>query len=81
MISDTLAFFTPGPLELLIILMAALFFVAIPVALVILLVIYVTKGGKERQKLHQKMAVLSDELKQTQEQLQKLKKGGSQANS
>jgi len=77
MISDTLAFFTPGPLELLIILMVALFFVAIPIALVVLLVIYVSKSSKERQKLHQKMAELTDELKRTQEQLKGQKKDES----
>ena len=62
MISDTLAFMTPGPLEFLIILIM----MAIPVALVVLVVVYVSKGSKEREKLHQKMAELTDELKQTQ---------------
>ena len=73
MISDILAFFTPGPLELLI----TLFFLAIPVALIILVVVYVSKGGKERQKLHQKMTELTDELKRTQEQMQSRKKDES----
>lgn len=77
MISNTLAFFTPGPIELIVVLMIALFFVAIPVALVVLLAIYVSKGGKERQKLHQKMAELADELKRTQEQMQSRKKDES----
>jgi cytochrome c-type biogenesis protein CcmH/NrfF len=70
-----LAFFTPGPLEVMIILMTALFLVAIPVALVVLVFVFVTKGSKEREKLHQKMAELSDELKRTQEQLKEQKKG------
>lgn len=74
MISDTLAFFTPGPLELLIVL-------AVPIGLIVLVVIYVTRGSKERQKLHQKMAELTDELKQTQEQLQKQKKDESSTRS
>jgi len=77
MISDTLGFFTPGPLELLIV----LFFLAVPAALIILVIIYVTKGSRERQKLHQKMAELTDELKQTQEQLQNQKKGESSTKS
>ncbi len=74
MISNTLAFWAPGPLELLIILF---FFVAVPVVLVVLVVIFVKKGSEERQQLHQKMAELTDELKQTQEQLKKEKKGQS----
>lgn len=77
MISDILGFWAPGPFEFLII----LFFLAIPAVLIILVVIYVTKGSKEREKLHQKMAELTDELKQTQEQLKKQKKDESSANS
>ncbi|MHC4086549.1 MAG: hypothetical protein ACYSWZ_06745 [Planctomycetota bacterium] len=73
MISDILGFWSPGPLELLII----LFFLAVPAVLIILVVIYVTRGSKERQKLHQKMAELTDELKQTQEQLKGPKKDES----
>ena len=73
MIGDTLAFFTPGPLELLII----LFVLAIPIALIVLVIVYVSKGSKERQKLHQKMGELADELKRTQEQMQGRKKDES----
>jgi uncharacterized protein YpmS len=74
MICDILAFWAVGPFEFLIIL-------AIPVILIILVVIFVTRGSKEREKLHQKMAELTDELKQTQEQLQKQKKGDSSTKS
>jgi len=77
MISDTLAFFTPGPIELIAVLMVVLFFVAIPAALIVLVVVYVLKGSKERKKLHQKMAELTDELKRTQEQMQSRKKDES----
>ncbi len=70
MISDILGFWTPGPLELLIVL-------AIPAALIILVVGYIKKGSQERQKLHQKMGELSDELKRTQEQMQGRKKDES----
>lgn len=73
MISDTLAFFTPGPLEFLIVLIV----LAIPIALIVLVIVYVTRGSKERKKLHQKMAELTDELKQTQEQLKGPKKDES----
>ena len=81
MTSDILAFWTPGPLEILITLMIALFFVAIPGALVVLLIIYVSKSSKERQKLHKKMDELADELKRTQEQLKGEKKDESSAKS
>ena len=73
MISNTLAFFAPGPLELLIV----LFVLAVPVVLIILVIVFVTKGSKERQKLHQRMADLTNELKQTQEQLKGQKKDKS----
>ena len=58
MISDILGFWTPG-----------LFVLAVPVVLIILVVIYVARGSKGRQKLHQKMPEHTDELNQTQEQL------------
>ena len=74
MISDTLAFWTPGPLEILIILF---FVLAIPAVLIVLVVVYVLKGSKERKKLHQKMAELTEELKRTQEQMQGRKKDES----
>jgi hypothetical protein len=77
MISNILGFWAPGPFELLII----LFFLAVPAVLIILVVIYVTRGSKEREKLHQKMAELTDELKQTQEQLKEKKKGESSTKS
>jgi len=77
MIGDILAFFTPGPLELIIILVLALILFAVPIALIVLVVVYVSKGRKEREKLHQKIDELSDELKRTHEQLKGAKKGDS----
>lgn len=73
MISDILGFWTPGPLELLIVLIV----LAIPIALIVLVIVYVKKGSQERQKLHQKMAELTNELKQTQEKLKGPKKDES----
>ncbi|MHC4546776.1 MAG: hypothetical protein ACYS9C_19850 [Planctomycetota bacterium] len=73
MISDILGFWAPGPFELLIV----LFVSAIPIVLIILVVVYVSRGSKERQKLHQKMGELADELKRTQEQMQGRKKDES----
>ena len=74
MISDTLAFFSLGLPEVLIII---LFVLAVPIALIVLVIVYVSKGSKERQKLHQKMGELADELKRTQEQMQGRKKDES----
>lgn len=65
MTSETLAFFIPGPFELLIILLVA----ALPVILIVVVVVYVSRGSKERQRLRQQMDELSRELKQTQQQL------------
>jgi type II secretory pathway pseudopilin PulG len=73
MTSDILAFWAPGPLELLIVLIIF----GIPVALIVLVVVYVLKGSKQREKLHQQIGDLSDELKRTQEQLQSQKKDES----
>ena len=81
MTSDILAFWTPGPIEVIVILMVALFFVAIPVVLIVLFVIYISKSSKERQKLRLKMDELADELKRTQEQLKGRKKGESPTKS
>jgi len=75
MISDTLGFWTPGPLFM------VLFVLAIPVVLIVLVVIYISRGSKERQKLHIKMDELANELKRTQEQLQRQKKGESPSKS
>jgi len=77
MISDTLGFWAPGLLELFIIFIV----LGIPVVLIALVVIYVSRGSKERQKLHQKMDELANELKRTQEQLQRQKKGESPSKS
>lgn len=73
MISDTLAFFAPGLFESLIVLLVW----ALPAALIVLVIVYVSKGSKERKKLHQKMDELTNELKRTQEQLQSRKKDES----
>ena len=73
MISDTLAFFAPGSFALLIIFI----FWIIPAALVVLIVLFVLKGSKEKEKLRQQMTELTEELKRTQEQLQSQKKDES----
>ena len=77
MTSDTLAFFTPGPLELIVVLMVALVFLAIPVVLIVLAVIYVSRSNKERQKLRLKVEKLTDELEQVRKQV----KGGEEKGS
>jgi uncharacterized membrane protein len=73
MTGDILAFWTPGPLELLFI----LFVFAIPVVLIVLVVVYFATGNKKREKLHQKIDEVSGELKWTEEQLKAEKKSES----
>ena len=64
MINDALAFWTPGPIELIIIFITFI----IPVILVILFIKYLLKSSKERRRLRLEMGKLADELEQVRKQ-------------
>jgi len=77
MATEILAFWTPGLLELLVILIISLIVFGIPVLLIVLLVVFLLKNNKERQNLRLKVEKLTDEL----EQVRKQTKGGEKDKS
>jgi len=64
MINDILAFWMPGPLELLIILI----YLGVPILLIILFVRYLVRSNKERRRLRLEVGKLADELEQVRKQ-------------
>ena len=64
MINDIFAFWVPGPLELLIIFIIF----GIPVLLIVLFMVYVVRGSKERRRLRLELGKLADELEQVRKQ-------------
>jgi len=62
MINDILAFWTPGPLELIIICFISFVIFVIPVALVIFIVVYLVQNNKEKQKLRMEVEKLAEEV-------------------
>lgn len=64
MINNILAFWMPGPIELLIILI----FLGVPILLIILFVRYLVRSNEERRKLRLEMGKLADELEQMRKQ-------------
>ncbi len=70
MINDILAFWTPGPLELLVILIISLIVFGVPVLLIILLVRYGLRNKRENVRLRLEVGKLADELEQVRKQKQ-----------
>jgi uncharacterized membrane-anchored protein YhcB (DUF1043 family) len=64
MIKDILAFWTPGPVELLVILI----FFGIPIVLIVLFIRHLSRISKERQKFRLELDKLADELEQVRKQ-------------
>lgn len=56
-------------------------FLAIPIFLIVLLVRFISKGSKERQKLRIELGKLADELEQVRRQAEGSKKDKSSAKS
>lgn len=77
MIGDILAFWTPGPIELIVILIVALTVFVIPVLLIILVIRYVLRNKRENVRLRLEVGKLADEL----EQVRKQTKGGEKDKS
>ena len=73
MINEILAFWTPGPLELIIVFI----FLGIPVLLIVLLVRYLLRNKRENVKLRLEVGKLADELEQARKQT----KGGEKDES
>ncbi len=81
MIGDILAFFTPGPLEVIIILAVFGLFVMIPAVLIVLLVVFLLKNNKKKQQLRSEVEKLADELEQVRKQVTGGEKDESSAKS
>jgi len=62
MINEILAFWTPGPIELLVIFVVSLIVFVIPVVLIILFVRYLVRSNRERRRLRLELGKLADEL-------------------
>ncbi len=73
MINNILAFWMPGPIELLIIFI----YLGVPILLISLFVRYLVRSNKERRRLRLEVGKLADEL----EQVRKQGKGGQKDNS
>ncbi len=70
MINEILAFWTPGPLELIFIFVLSFVVFVIPAALIILFVIYVIRNNKERQKLRMEVEKLTEEVSKLKQERQ-----------
>jgi len=77
MINNILAFWTPGPIELLIVLI--LF--GIPVLLIILFARFLLRNKRENVRLRLEVGKLADELEQVRKQVEEGKKDKSSAES
>ena len=62
MTNEILAFWAPSPLELIIVAIVFLVVLAIPVALIIFLVIYLGQNNKERRRLRLEVDRLTEEV-------------------
>jgi len=62
-----LAFWTPGPIEILVILIVLLFVFLIPTALIILLVVYLLNNKKKTEKLRSDVERLAEEIHKLKE--------------
>lgn len=81
MVNDILVFWTPGPLELLVILIISLIVFGIPVLLIILLVRYALRNKRENVRLRLEVGKLADELEQMRKQKEADGKDDSSAKS
>ena len=77
MINNILAFFMPGPYELLIILISF----GVPVLLIILFARFLLRNKRENVRLRLEVGKLADELEQVRKQVEEGKKDKSSAES
>ncbi len=68
--NEILAFWAPGPIELIIILVIGLVFFVIPLIVVIVIVTNFISKGRENQRLRLEVDKLADELQQVRKQLE-----------
>ena len=70
MINDILAFWTPGPLELIFIFVLSCVVFVIPAALIVLFIIYLVKNNKERLRLRMEVEKLTEEINKLKQEKQ-----------
>lgn len=69
MFGKCLAFWTPGPLELIVILIIGLVFYVLPILLVIWIIISLVRNKRENQRLRLEVDKLANELQQIRKQM------------
>jgi len=70
MINEILAFWTPGPLELIVIFVLSFVVFVIPAALFVLLIIYLVKNNKEKLRLRMEVEKLTEEITKLKQERQ-----------
>ena len=68
MINEVLAFWTAGPIELIVIVVIFSVVVAIPTALAVLFVIYLVRNNKERLRLRMEVEELTEEINELKQE-------------
>lgn len=77
MVNSISAYWTPGPIEFIVVLIV----LGIPVLLIVLFVRYLSRSNKERQKMRLELSKLADELEQVRKQAEERKKDESATGS
>jgi uncharacterized membrane-anchored protein YhcB (DUF1043 family) len=77
MMNSILAFWTPGPLELLVIVIVCLLTFVLPIIVVVLVVRYVLRSSRENRRLGLEVDKLAKELEQMRKKAQGPDKGNS----
>ena len=70
MINEILAFWAPGPLELIFIFVLSLVVFVIPAALIVLFIIYLVKNNKEKLRLRMDVEKLTEEVSKLKQERQ-----------
>jgi len=70
MINEILAFWTPRPIELIVILVIFSVVFVIPTTLVVLFIIYLVKNNKERLRLRVEVEKLTEEINKLKQEKQ-----------
>jgi hypothetical protein len=69
MLGKCLALWTPGPLELIVVLIIGLVFYVLPILLVIWIIRSLVRNKRENQRLRLEVGKLADELQQIRKQM------------
>ena len=70
MVNNIWAYWTPGPLECILILVTSLIFFVIPITIVVLIIRSLVRNKRENQRLRLEVGKLADELERLRKQNQ-----------